>query len=533
MIETIAPELMPSKCWPLLLVAVALASCSEGDKLFCNNGNCGWSDDEIAWLSDLTGLPDTAPPDPTNKYATNSGAVDLGHKLFFDARFSGTSAGTDSIGRSMPYGRAPAGQPLNISCATCHSFDHGGADPASVPGDVSLGAVWTDVNAPALLNAPFQTMITLSGRADSLWSEAATGMEGSIGGNRLRAAWLISTYYSASYAQVFTDWPLPISGAIADIASTLETSGPQAGQCILNPDCPAACRQVTDSSGSGATGCWPRFPLDGKPGSKAGCQPGDPTEPFGDAYDCMDPTDQEAITRVQVNFSKAIEAWELELVSNKSPFDAFMADVKAGHANDSIAISDDAKQGARLFVGRAGCSDCHNTPLLSDGRFYNIAVPQVGLGVPTLADCPQGGTCDCVTPNNCLPFGVYDGMQKLRDNPYNRTGMYSDDPTDTSRQGFINAPLDGYPKGAWRTPSLRNVELTPPYMHDGSYATLDEVVAHYSLGGDPNNAIGVPDARIKPLYLTTDEQSELVAFLRTLTSAPPSADIVGQPTLPQ
>jgi cytochrome c peroxidase len=524
---------MPPTRWTLLCLAVALAGCSESDKLFCNNGNCGWSDEEIAWLSGLTGLPDTAPPDPTNKYATSSAAVDLGHKLFYDARFSGTSSGNDSLGRPVPYGRAPKGQPLNISCATCHSFDHGGADPASVPGDVSLGAAWTDVNAPGLLNAPFQTLLTLSGRADSLWAEAASGMEAGIGGNRLRAAWLISTYYSAPYAQVFTDWPLPVTGTIADVSPNLQTSGPQAGQCILNPDCPATCRQVADSSGSGATGCWPRFPLDGKPGSKAGCQPGDPTEPFGDAFDCMDPTDQEAITRVQVNFAKAIEAWEMELVSNNSPFDQFMADLHAGHANDSTAISDDAKRGARLFVGKAGCSDCHNTPLLSDWGFHNIAVPQVGLGVPTLADCPQGGTCDCVAPKNCLPFGVYDGMQKLRNNPFVRTGPYSDDRTDTSRQDYIGAPLDSFPKGGWRTPGLRNVALTPPYMHDGSYATLDDVIAHYNRGGDSSNVIGVPDARIKPLYLTADEQLELVAFLKTLTGAPLSADIVGQPTLPQ
>src|SRR6516162_10996818 len=100
----------------LLLLTVALAGCSEGDKLFCSNGNCGWSDEEIARLSDLTGLPDTAPADPSNKYSTNPMAINLGHQLFFDARFSGNSTGNDSIGRPMPYGRAPKGQPVNIAC---------------------------------------------------------------------------------------------------------------------------------------------------------------------------------------------------------------------------------------------------------------------------------------------------------------------------------------------------------------------------------------------------------------------------------
>src|SRR5207244_3583540 len=123
-----------------------------------------------------------------------------------------------------------------------------------------------------------------------------------------------------------------------------------------NPGCPTGCRSVTDSTGGAATGCFPRFPLNGKPGSKMGCQPGDATEPFGDAWDCMDPQDQTAVVRITVNFGKALAAFEALLVSNNSAFDHFVTDLQAGRANESTTISAAAKKGARLFVGRAGCS---------------------------------------------------------------------------------------------------------------------------------------------------------------------------------
>ena len=136
-----------------------------------------------------------------------------------------------------------------------------------------------------------------------------------------------------------------------------------------------------------------------------------------------------------------------------------------------------------------------------------------------MADCPKGGVCDCVTPNNCIPYGAWDGFAKLHANAYLRTSMWSDDPQDDSRAAYLNADRDSIPKGSWRTPSLRDVALTAPYMHDGSFATLEAVVAHYNNGADPMPN-GDPHARIQPLFLTHEEQSQLVEFLKTLTGAP-------------
>jgi cytochrome c peroxidase len=521
----------------VLLGGVAAAGCgSRLDAAFCPNGNCGWSQVESDRISALADLPAAPPVDLSNRYVGNAAALDLGRKFFFDPRFSGTSAMTDALQRPVPFARAPKGQPLNIACATCHDLTSGAADPSTVPGNVSLGATWTDTNASSLWNAGFQKLLLWNGRADSLWAQATATIETAMGSNRLRAAWTIADLYRSDYEAVFTDYPLPMSGTSADLAPSLQTTGATAGQCQPNADgsCPVAagCREAHDDAGV-TTGCWPRFPLDGKPGAKAGCQPGDTTEPFGDAFDCMDPNDQSAATRVAVNFGKAIAAFEYQLVSRNSPFDRFVADLRQGRADESDAISADAKNGARLFVGKAGCSDCHNTPLFSDGSFYNVGVLQVGQGVPTLDDCPAGGVCDCAspTPKNCLPFGAYDGIQKLRKSPYRRDSMWSDDPADDSRKSFLDAPIDSFPKGGFRVPGLRSVALSPPYMHDGALATLDDVVALYDRGGDPVPG-GVRAARIKPLMLAAEERAQLVAFLKALTGDPLPSDFVRPPTLP-
>jgi cytochrome c peroxidase len=245
----------------------------------------------------------------------------------------------------------------------------------------------------------------------------------------------------------------------------------------------------------------------------------------------MDPADQPLVVREIVNFGKAIAAFEARLISRNSPFDQFVADMNAGHANDSTAISDDAKNGAKLFVGKAGCSDCHNGALLTDENFYNIGIPQTGQGVPTMEDCPKGGVCDCVTPSNCIPFGAFDGHTKLKNHKYLRTSMWSDDPSDTSRQKYVDMDGNTIPKGSQRTPSLRDVALTAPYMHTGAYPTLESVVAHYNAGAQTLEN-GTPSVRIQPLYLTDEEQSQLVEFLKTLTGEPLPSALADPPQLP-
>ena len=339
--------------------------------------------------------------------------------------------------RPAAVARAPLGEATNLSCASCHDLGRAGADTASVPGNVSSGAGWSDVNALAIVNAAYQRLFTWNGRADSLWAQAFAVAENptTMNGNRLRTFHIILDNYRDAYDTIFHDY-----------------YGRNFGGA------PPLLPQVSPQD--------PRFPPDGKPG-KAGCQPGDPTEPFGDAWDCMAPADQDVVTGVLVNWAKALAAYEATLTSRNAMFDVFMQE----GPGSVLAVSASAKRGARLFVSKAGCIDCHNTPLLSDGGdFHNVGVPQAGPDVPTEADCPAGpsSVCDCVTPpagKGCLPWGALDGLTKLRASKLLRSSVYSDDPGDTSRMDELTRPLTGALEGAWRTPTLRNVARTGPYMH--------------------------------------------------------------------
>jgi len=524
------------------LAAITAAGCDVGG-FFCGSGAvCGWSETDLSRIAALANLPSTPPVDESNAYATNTDAITLGKMFYFDTRFSGPSTWLDALGRAMPFGRTAVGQSAGVSCVSCHDAGHGGADPASGPGNVSVGAGWTYNNSTTTFNSAYYLLHLWNGRTDSLWAQAVADNENPLttNGNRLHTAWLISDLYNQPYQALFVDYPLPFDGPSSAVQALVDTTG----QCTLvGGACPAGCRAVASTVAGAASGCWPRFPLQGKPGKMAGCQAGLASEPFGDAWDCMDPADQAAVTRVLVNFGKAVAAYEGTLILGPSAFDKWAADLSAGHGDSSTAISGPAKLGAQLFVGKAGCSDCHNTPLFSDDAFHNVGVGQIGAGVPTLDDCPANSVCDCAPatgptgdhpngPKNCLPFGARDGIQKLQANGYRRDSMWSDTPTDSSAMAYVNAPLDTIPAGAYRTPSLRNVSMTAPYMHDGSIATLADVVWHYNQGIIDENTPGAPAASFRPLYLSTDEQAALVAFLESLASAPPPADVLARPTLP-
>ena len=98
-----------------------------------------------------------------------------------------------------------------------------------------------------------------------------------------------------------------------------------------------------------------------------------------------------------------------------------------------------------------------------------------------------------------------------------RNGAFSDDPAKgADRAGFYTMAPSSEMKGRWRTPSLRDVALTAPYMHDGVYKTLDEVIWHYDQGGD-TSGIGPKAAALKPLQLSARDRTDLSAFLQTLT----------------
>lgn len=148
----------------------------------------------------------------------------------------------------------------------------------------------------------------------------------------------------------------------------------------------------------------------------------------------------------------ALSAFERTLVSLDSPYDRYLA-------GDTNALSQEAKKGLQIFMGKGGCSACHQGPDFTDDQAHNIGLPD-----------------------------------------------YSD-------VGLARATGDSRDIGKFKTPTLRNIALTAPYMHDGSLKNLTEVVQHFGSGGkDPNL-----DPLMQPLKLSSSEVNQLVAFLESLT----------------
>jgi len=488
--------------------------------------------------------------DTSNKYTLLPSAAAFGKQLYFDTNFSSRQVDSDMLLRPMTTpGRAAFGEPIAVSCNTCHDVTKGGTDHTSMPNTVSLGGGAYDVNSQQTVNSAYSDLVYWNGRNDSLWSQIVAVAEShvSVNGSRMRVAWRIADAYRAEYNAVFgAEYPLPMQlDSVAAHKARLEADG----SCKLDAGaCPTDHCFMT-APASGASQCMPRFPLEGrpgfvKPGQQPVCDPAtsdDVLQPYGDAWDCMQLADQLLVNRIYVNFAKAIAAYEYTLLSRSSPFDTWAA---GGFKTGALGAA--AERGARLFVGKAACAECHAGPLFMDNEFHQIGVPQVGLYVPKTNECPQGDWCDCVSedrfePMNCLPIGARDGIRKLQASRFRRDSVWSDDeecrrhfsvhtdvnyaadhPTECDgRIKYYSMPLTDELEGAWKTPGLRDVAMTAPYMHQGMYTTLREVIDHYNKGGiieAGGETLGTIDEKIKVLNLSELEIQDLVAFLETLSS---------------
>lgn len=521
-------------------------------------------DDPYVILLAQHAAPGEPGPDTSNALIGDPAAIALGKRFYFDPDFSGAAVNADMLLRPMVTpGRAALGQPVRVACNTCHDVARGGADHTpDPPGNVvSFGGGAYDLNGQQTVNSAYPDLVYWNGRNDSLWSQIVAVVEShvSVNGSRLRTAWRIADAYRAEYTALFPDHPLPPQlDSIAAHKARLEPDGTcklVAGACPLDH-----CQEQWGP-------CLPRFPLEGRPGfvrhgEQPACEWGDPNldpllQPYGDAWDCMGLADQLQVTRIYVNFAKAIAAYEYTLISKDSPFDRWAA---GGFQPGTLGPA--AERGARLFVGKAACRECHGGPLFLDDAFHQIGVPQVGRYIPTTAECPAGDAwCDCVSedrfePRNCLALGARDGLRKLQASRFRRDSVWSDDvecrrhytahvdpsyaaahPEECDgRVKYYSMPLTDDLRGAWRTPGLRDVALTAPYMHTGMYATLREVVEHYNRGGKVaagvgGELVGTIDPLVVELNLTELEVDDLVAFLESLTGRV-DPDVIAPPAVP-
>ncbi len=182
----------------------------------------------------------------------------------------------------------------------------------------------------------------------------------------------------------------------------------------------------------------------------------------------------------------AIAAFERTLVQRNTPFDRFMR-------GKSGALTAKQKQGLALFKGKAGCVECHNGPLLSDEKYYNLGVPR------------HEGWANNALKQITFRYELY--AKGVTEKMYRVT---KDDP------GMYFRTKEKRDLGKFRTPSLRYTKYTAPYMHNGAFPTLQAVVAFYNQGGGKDNW-GSKTPILRPLNLTASQIQALVAFLESLS----------------
>jgi cytochrome c peroxidase len=195
---------------------------------------------------------------------------------------------------------------------------------------------------------------------------------------------------------------------------------------------------------------------------------------------------------------QAIAAFERTKVAADSPFDRYF------YGGDSKALTDAQKRGFDLYVNKGRCVSCHvieqTQALFSDNRFHNVGVGinDIQKDVPELADAFLQAKATLAEVDKKV----------LGDKRTSELGRFA-----------ISREFEGL--GAFKTPTLRNVAVTPPYMHDGSLKTLKDVVVHYNNGGVTKEDDPVNDflsSGIRPLNLTDPEIDDLVSFMEALTS---------------
>lgn len=227
-----------------------------------------------------------------------------------------------------------------------------------------------------------------------------------------------------------------------------------------------------------------RFPSAAAPGIGPG---------LDKAWQSMTQADRNTVNRVFANLGKALAAYERRLLHGLAPFDAYADAVVAGDtARQAAVFSNDEAHGLRLFIGKARCTECHNGPLFTNGEFHN--------------------TGTFAYPGELPDRGRADGLREVRADPFNCLGDYNDDPDPYCGElRFARTGIELI--GAVKTPSLRNLHNTAPFMHRGQVATLAEALEHYN--DAPLAMIGHNEAEF-PLGLNRRELKQLEEFLLTL-----------------
>lgn len=389
------------------------------------------------------------------------------------------------LGQLLFYDKILSGN-RNISCGTCHNHNFGGSDGLSL----GIGEGGIGVGPNRLTQGPRDRIRKRIPRnAPGLWNLGANDIRVLFHDGRLE----ISNIYQNGFNSPAEEWlPQGLDTILAAQALfPLTARFEMAGDPEEN--------EVAGATNDRIDNVWPIIAKRVRTIPEYGAL-------FIEAFDNINSAEQVTI----VEIANALAAFVgSEWRNYDSPFDVYLS-------GDTTALSKQAKTGMDLFFGKAACADCHSGPLLSDQKFYALALPQFGPG---------------------------------------KTRRFDLQPRDVGRMGESDRLEDAY---RFRTPMLRNVALTGPYGHNGAYPTLEGIIRQHL---DPLTALddwttdqaNLPPASwlqpvdfivrsdkreserhryaldIEPGNLTDNDVDALVAFLNSLTGATAETRPLGRP----
>ena len=410
------------------------------------------------------------PVDPTNRVDADPRAAELGRWLFHSTALSKDG---------------------DVSCATCHA-----AEDAFVDGrQLALGVLPLERHTMSLWNVAHQRWYFWDGRSDSLWAQSLVPLEDPLEHAFTRAGVAHAVHDEPElrerYEALFG--PLP---PLEDAARF-----PAVARPVPADDRAHQLADEHSRARAEAAGVEHHTHLFG-----SGFR-----HPHQRAWDAMTTEDQDAVTEVFVNVGKALAAFQRGIESRDAPFDVFVEGLREEDAGKTSRLDPAARRGFELFVGEARCVSCHSGPLFTDLEFHDTGVPVVE-GAP--ADDP----------------GRARGLEALRASEFGVRSRWSDDPEGPAgvKVDYLPAGSHGHGPGEFKTPSLRGVAGTAPYMHNGAFATLEEVVDFY-VTREGARSTGTTERILEPLDLSERDRADLVAFLESLTGAPPDLTRLGAP----
>ncbi len=223
----------------------------------------------------------------------------------------------------------------------------------------------------------------------------------------------------------------------------------------------------------------------------------------------LDSKEQDAINRIFSNVGKALMAYQRKLKLPPAPFDEFIDALKTNNIEQAKNLLPPSQvRGLRLFMGKANCSSCHNGPLFTNHEFHNIGAPEANV--------------------EHVDLGRFEGVSLLREDEFTCLSPYSDaNPKQCKEMRFLKVQGPEL-VGAIKTPTLRNVAATAPYMQAGQFETLQQVLTHYNKPTPPyydrKQHPSRPHFDVLPLNLQEEELQDIEAFLHSLTSPLPAGD---------